>query len=319
MATSSVLLVGAGQLGSRYLQGLAFIDRQLEITIIDPSSRSLDLARQSLAEVSSDVVHQVNFSTSLEEAPKHLDLAVVATPAHCRADLVTCIAARHEVKAWILEKLLAQSSQQLDQIEYALNNQSQVWVNTPRRVMSWHQAIKQQLLASGSSVLRVQMSGGHWGLACNAIHFIDLASWWTGSVVNCVDCSGLEDWSPSKRAGFQEVFGTLSVSYRNGSSLELMCNKIDAPRRIEVETSEGIWLIDEAAGQATGPSGQEIAGKISFQSSLTAPLVKNILSAGCCELPSLADSSAQHRPFLDAMLHHWNHSQSLEDSAVPIT
>ena len=319
MATSSLLLVGAGQLGSRYLQGMAFVDRQLEITIIDPSPKSLDLARQSLAELSADVVQKMHFSTSLAESPKHFDLAIVATPAHCRADVVASIAARHEVSAWILEKLLAQSSHQLDQIEHALNNQPQVWVNTPRRVMSWHQAIKRQLLACGSSVLRVQMSGGQWGLACNAIHFIDLASWWTGSVVNSVDCSGLDDWSPSKRSGFQEVFGTLSVSYGNGSSLELSCNKSDVARRIEVETSEGIWLIDEAAGQAIGPSGQEIAGKLSLQSTLTAPLVNKILTAGCCELPSFADSSSQHRPFLDALLHHWNHSQSLEDSAVPIT
>lgn len=319
MATPALLLVGAGQLGSRYLQGLSGIDRQLKITVVDPASASLDVARQRLGEVSPATAHEVKFTTSLDEAPKQLDLALVVTPAHCRADVVAAIRARHEVSAWILEKVLAQSTQQVEQIETALEGHSQVWVNTPRRLMAWHKAIQERLFASSPEALQVRMSGGHWGLACNAIHFIDLVSWWTGASVDGVDGRGLGDWQPSKRSGFQEVFGTLVVNFRDGSSLELSCNQSDAPPRIEVETPEGIWLIEESAGKAVGPSGQEIAGQLSFQSALTAPLVEQILTAGCCKLPSLAESAAQHRPFLDALLQHWNHSQSREDLAVPIT
>lgn len=313
------LLVGAGQLGSRYLQGLSGTERQLNITVVDPSSASLDVAHRRLAEVSPATSHEVQFITSLDEVPKRLDLALVVTPAHCRAEVVAAIRARHKVSAWILEKVLAQSSQQVEQIERALAGQAQVWVNTPRRLMVWHQAIKEQLLASDPATLRVRMTGGHWGLACNAIHFIDLVSWWTGASVDGVDGRGLGDWQPSKRSGFQEVFGSLVVNFRDGSSLELSCNHSDVPFRIEVETPEGTWLIDEAAGKAVGPSGQEIAGQLNFQSALTAPLVEQILAAGCCGLPRLADSAAQHRPFLDALLQHWNHSQSREDLVVPIT
>jgi len=319
MARPAVLLLGAGQLGSRYLQGLASIDRQLIITVVDPSTASLDVARQRLGQVSPASSHEVQFTTSLDEVPKQLDLALVVTPAHCRPDVVAAIKARYEVNAWILEKVLAQSSQQVEQIENALDVQSQVWVNTPRRLMPWHQAIKEQLLASGPTALRVRMAGGHWGLGCNAIHFIDLVSWWTAASVVGVDGRGLGNWHPSKRSGFQEVFGTLVVNFRDGSSLELSCNQSDAPPRIEVETPEGIWQIEEVAGKAVGPSGQEIAGQLSFQSALTAPLVEQILTAGRCELPRLADSAAQHRPFLDALLQHWNHSQSCQDQAVPIT
>jgi predicted dehydrogenase len=243
----------------------------------------------------------------------------VVTPAHCRAELVDAISAQHEVSAWILEKVLAQSIQQVDQIERTLAGHSLVWVNTPRRLMTWHQEIKAQLLACGPASLRVRMFGGNWGLACNAIHFIDLVSWWTGASVEGVESRMLGDWQPSKRSGFQEVFGSLMVNFRDASTLELICNKSDAVPRIEVETPEGIWLIEETAGKADGPSGQQIAGQLSFQSALTAPLVEQILTFGRCELPSLADSAAQHRPFLDALLQHWNHSQSRHDLVVSIT
>jgi predicted dehydrogenase len=261
----------------------------------------------------------VQFSTSLDDAPKQLNLALVVTPAHCRADVVAAISSRHQVDAWILEKVLAQSIQQGDQIQNALVGHSRVWVNTPRRLMAWHQAIKEQLLAHGPAVLRVQVAGGSWGLACNAIHFIDLVCWWTGASVDVVNTRRLEDWQPSKRSGFQEVFGCLMVNFRDGSTLELICNQSDAAPSIEVETPEGVWLIEETAGKAVGPSGQEIAGQLSFQSALTAPLVEHILTFGRCELPSLADSAAQHRPFLGALLQHWNHSQSRHDLAVSIT
>ena len=319
MSIPVVLLVGAGQLGSRYLQGLSGIDRQLKIVVVDPSSGSLDMARQRLAEVLPAASHEVQFSTSLDEAPNHLHLALVVTPAHCRANVVAAIRARCEVSAWILEKVLAQSSQQVDQIEKSLEGQSNVWVNTPRRVMTWHQDIKEQLLSCGSAALRVRMSGGHWGLACNAIHFIDLVSWWTGSTVNDVDCQGLEDWLPSKRPGYQEVFGSIMVNFCGGSSLELSCNRSDLKPRIEVETSKGIWLIEEVAGKAVGPSGQVISGQLTLQSVLTAPVVDQILTTGRCKLPCLADSAAQHRPFLNALLQHWNYRQSCKDLAVPIT
>jgi hypothetical protein len=156
-------------------------------------------------------------------------------------------------------------------------------------------------------------------LACNSIHFIDLVSWWTGAILVSVDGRGLGDWHPSKRAGFQEVCGSLDLNFSDGTSLELSSNQSVLPLRIEVDTPEGSWLIEEAAGKAVGPYGQKIVGQLSFQSALTAPLVDRILSTGCCDLPTLEESAAQHRPLLQALLEHWNCSQGRQDFSVPIT
>lgn len=319
MPSQSVLLIGAGQLGSRYLQGLAAMQEPLAVTVADPSEAALAVARERLASVSPATNHLVQFSTSLEDVPQQFDLALVVTPASCRARVVTEIANRHQVKAWILEKLLAQSCTQLDQIEQALGGSSQVWVNTPRRLMSWHQAIRTQLLLSDPSPLKVRVSGGSWGLACNGIHFIDLVAWWIQSSVQSVNTAGLGDWAQSKRVGFQEAFGCMQVSYADGSELELCCKSGTRPTQITVVTPQGEWLIEESAGRATGPFGQNLNGQLNFQSVLTAPLVKQILQKGNCDLPSLAESTAQHRPLLDSLLKHWNLSQGHHDSVVPIT
>jgi predicted dehydrogenase len=314
-----ILLIGAGQLGSRYLQGLVAWEDSMAITVVDPSEVSLGVAKERLALVQPAAAHTVQFSTFLEAAPQALDLALVVTPAHCRARVVEEIAGRHQVKAWILEKVLAQSCEQLDRIEQALANNNRVWVNTPRRLISWHQAIRAQLLPDGPVPLQVRVGGGFWGLACNAIHFIDLVAWWTHAQVQSLCADGLDGWVESKRAGFQEVFGLLLVHYGDGSVLELSCLPDAQPAVITVETPQGSWHLEEAAGVATGPAGQQLQGQLSFQSALTAPLVAQILHDGHCALPTLAESAAQHRPLLQALLEHWNRSQGRHDCSVPIT
>jgi predicted dehydrogenase len=316
---NSILLVGAGQMGLRYLQGLVNFNGQLKITIVDQSDAILLAVKELLSQMKPPAGHEVYFAGKLEVAPQDFDLAIVATPAHCRSQVVVEIASRHQVKAWILEKVLAQSVKQLDQIEQALAGHAQVWVNTPRRLMGWHQAIRAQLLPDGPAPLQVRVEGGSWGLACNAIHFIDLVAWWTQAHVNSVSTDGLNGWDESKRVGFQEVFGSLLVGCNDGSVLNLCCLPDSQPAVITLETLQGSWRLEEAAGVAAGPSGQQLKGQLSFQSDLTAPLVAQILEQGHCALPTLAESAAQHRPLLQALLAHWNRSQGRHDLSVPIT
>ena len=319
MNSSSVLLIGAGQLGSRYLQGLAAIEEPLSITVVDPSGSSLALARDRLAQAQPSQVHNVQFATSLVDTPLQIDLALVVTPSHCRTAVVMEIASRYQVKAWILEKVLTQSCAQLDQIEQALAGNSQAWVNTPRRLMEWHQAIRAQLMPASTAPLQFRVGGGGWGLASNAIHFVDLVAWWTNAQVQSISADGLESWVDSKRFGFQEVFGHLLVHYSDGSELELSCLPSADPVVISVDTPQGKWRIEEAAGLAIGSSGQQLLGQLSLQSALTAPLVAQILQKGRCALPTLAESVVQHRFLLQAMLEHWNRSQDRHDCSVPIT
>ena len=316
-----ILLIGAGQLGSRYLQGLVAHEDSLAITVVDPSDASLAVARDRLAQVEPAASHDVQFATSLEAASPELDLALVVTPAHCRARVVEEIAHRHQVKSWILEKVLAQSCVQLDQIEQSLSGNGQVWVNTPMRIMDWHKSIRASMLPKGSLPIYAHVEGGSWGMGCNAIHYIDLVSWWTNASVASVDTDKLEVWTKSKRPGFQEVFGHLLVAFTDGSILKLSCDHGDNPLCISVNTntSNGCWSIEESTGKALGPCGQVVQGCLTFQSALTAPLVKQILCNNNCDLTTLEESISQHQYLLKALLDHWNLSQGRIDSAVPIT
>ena len=51
MNENNILIVGAGQLGSRYLQGMASLKKNCSIYIIDPSDLSLKRAKERFEEM----------------------------------------------------------------------------------------------------------------------------------------------------------------------------------------------------------------------------------------------------------------------------
>ena len=85
MKRFKVLLCGAGELGSRYLQGLKACSNLLEILVYDPKDQSLMLARRRWDEiVIEDCPHIISFHTSLEKIESNIDLAIVSTTADVR-------------------------------------------------------------------------------------------------------------------------------------------------------------------------------------------------------------------------------------------
>jgi len=315
-----ILLVGAGQLGSRYAQGLVESKSCLEIIVVDPSVESLLKAKARWFEAGgSESPNQVRWSQSLPSDLRRIDVALVVTSSKGRASLVEKIANAIDVRYWVLEKVLAQSSEELRAIQSALVGCKGAWVNTPRRMMSWHQSLKEVFASSGS--LEVSYQAGLWGLACNSIHFIDLVAWWSGESLMSVDTSGLDHhWQESKRAGYFEITGELVAHFSGGTSLRLISKQNAQAQPIRVALPDGVfWIVDESTGTARSSTGEQLDGLIEFQSQISGRLLDNILQQGKCDLPSLDESSWMHAIFLDAMLAHWNSSQHQNDDFVPIT
>ena len=85
----NILLVGAGQLGSRYLQGLSTVKLDLFITVVDPSDLSLNKAKKRWFEAEGDESqHTIRWCKVLPQDLVLIDLAIISTSARGRADLV---------------------------------------------------------------------------------------------------------------------------------------------------------------------------------------------------------------------------------------
>jgi hypothetical protein len=316
----SICIVGAGQLGSRYLQGLARIDSALKIYVVDPSDASLATAQRRWVEAGgSHSPHRVEWVSLIEPLSKPIDVVIISTSAFERASLISSISKSTSPRYWIIEKVLAQSSAEVEIIKMDIANASGAWVNTPRRLTDWHRKLKTQF--AGHGPLCVTKQGMLWGLACNSIHFIDLVSWWTGESLLAIDTSRVNsDWIQSKRAGYFEVAGTLVAEFSGGSKLFMTSSLDRCEESLEVSLINGdSWLIDETEGLAKNVKGIKLFGRLEYQSDLTAPMVTGILDTGTCALPTFEESAKQHCIFLDAMLTHWNRTGYRKDQRIPIT
>ena len=311
-----IALIGAGQLGSRYLQGLAYCQIPLDIFVVDPSEASLATAKARWGEVVSiPHSHNARYSTTLNDLPASLDLCLVTTTADVRLQVVKRVQSHCNVRYWVLEKVLAQSKAQLAGFEDSLNDAEGVWVNTPMRAMDWYGRIRDYL----KPPLEAFYGPGNWGLACNAIHYLDLFAWWTNESVLSCDISGLQEWIPSKRKGFWEVTGTLQAIYSGGSRFSLSVSE-GSMTLLTVKTSlDEICNLDEKNGSFTGPNNVLLPGRFELQSEMSGPLVGDILLGGKCQLPSLVESLQIHRILINGLLQHWNESQQRDDSILPIT
>jgi hypothetical protein len=328
--SSTILIAGAGQLGSRYLQGLTGCHNTLDIYVQDISKQSLKIAKQRWEEVclTTEAVtggltdpsyqNQITFVSSFEKLPKQIDFAIVATNADVRPQVVKQITAKCDVQFWILEKILAQSVTALDDLFTHTQNSTGAWANIPRRMMTWHQEIREKL--QSDTPLHITGSGSLWGLACNGIHYIDLVSWWTDEKLKTIDTSKLDSkWIKSKRKGFFEVTGKITAVYTGGTILVLESRLEGYPFKMKVEGKNSVWEIDEIKGIAVGSDGIIITGNNETQSSMTSKLVDDILAGNNCELPKLCDSVEMHRIFLCSLLEHWNNVNSRNDDTLSIT
>lgn len=313
---TEILIAGAGQLGSRYLQGLSRYTEPLRIHVYDIAAESLERANDRWLECDPRS-HAVVFTRDLNTVPQTIDVAIVATNADVRVNLVEQICRIASVRYWILEKVLAQRTYDLRRLLEATAASEGAWVNTPMYLWPLYAQLRGQTM--GEHPVHAYF-GGFRGLACNAIHYMDYVSRWNGCAVERVDTTGLKgSWVSTKRPGFYEVEGELTVSFSDGSTLVVAGSEEPTGLDFRVRSNDDVWTIDETNGVASSESGKAINLPILRQTELTAPLVERVLSEGRCDLPTVDVSVRQHEPLIAALVSHWNANMKNKLDHAPIT
>ena len=304
--TFKIALIGAGQLGSRYLQGIASSDLDAELYIVDPSIEAINICYERILEVNPSYnFDKITNLESVDNLPLKLDLVVVATTANVRwkviSDLLDC---DRKVTYAILEKVLFQRENEYAECEALLKLKSvRAWVNCPRRLLPIYKEL--QNVVSGK-LREVFVTGGEWGLASNAIHFIDIVSFISGSdKISSLICDiSNPSESISKRPNFYETVGSIigtcgDIKFTFSSEHGLGTNHI-----IQLEIDGGSITIDEIAREAHFLKGCSSARKrfeMPFQSNLSGALVENILLHGTCGLTPFSISAKLHLPLIKCL------------------
>lgn len=322
------LIIGAGQLGSRHLQGMLKSDMQLQtVYVIDPSEDSLNISRVRANEVEHN--HQLIFQQDWNDLPATLDVVIIATNSNVREKVIAQLLKNYRVKYLILEKVLFSDIESYNRVHYLLKNSSvKTYVNHPRRMFQSYKDLKKSI--GDTFVGSFQLTGGDWGLGCNGLHFVDLFEFIAGSQVNSIDADWIDNkLLESKRKGFVEFTGTIKGRLNNGSTFHVTSLAGESSSStIAIFNAENRYIIQEGGSPAIYNicknnlfSLQKTPFSVEFQSNLTTRLIDNLLENGFCLLPTFEEAKHTHKLFIEALLKRYNKSAKAEDDnkTLPIT
>jgi predicted dehydrogenase len=319
-----IAVIGAGQLGSRHLQGLVRLDLPCDIHVVDPSAASLDMARQRADEVPAAASHSLNFHEQIEALPLMLDHAVIATAADVRLSVLRSLLQGRTVRNILLEKVLFQrQSDYAEAAELLQEAGSRAWVNCPRRVFPIYETLR--TFFREDPLFHVDVRGGNWGLGCNSIHFIDIIAYLTGGSVHSISTALLdEDLIDSKRAGFKEFTGTL-LGHCGNTRFSLTAQRgSQAPLLLTLRGSNRSCLVDESVGRAflcdpLDGGWRTVEFKAPMLSELATAVTQRILEDGSSALTPYAQSAAYHLPMLEALRGHAARNLGEANDICPVT
>lgn len=314
-----VAIIGAGQLGSRHLQGLKGAATPLAITVMDSSDESLKVSKERYDSISAVGEKSINYVTTISDLPAELDLVIIATGSKPRAAIIKSLLDHSSVKYLVLEKVLFPTLSDYDDISRLLKEkQVRCWVNCPRRMLGMYKQISETI--NTSRPVYMTYANENWGLCCNAIHMIDIFMYLTEEKAFTVETKWLNpDIEESKRNGYIEMTGTLKVTTENGSELTLISeNNFTGEKSFLIENGDNLYSVLEGKGFKL--HNREYAYAMPYQSQLTGLLADELLKTGGCSLSPFELSVSYHRPFIKAMLEKYNEiTNNSDNKLLPIT
>ena len=251
--------------------------------------------------------------------PTELDLVIVATGSKPRSSIVRSLIKNKHIQNFVLEKVLFPCLSEYEEIAGLLkNNAIKCWVNCPRRMYDYYQRLHKEI--DFSQPLHMTLVGRDWGLCCNAMHFIDVFKYLCNDEITSVDNSAiLPEIIGSKRPGYIEMNGKLTVSTKNGNTLILESIKeYDGDMILTIRNGQNEWIICEPKGWLRHDDKEYII-HVPFQSQLTGKLADLILGKGTCPLASYNESAQMHTVFLASILDSYNQITGEQHTSCPIT
>jgi len=325
-----IVLLGCGQIGSRHLQALAMLEESAVIDLVDSSAKSIEISKSRFAEVlpksaESRLRLEVRDLDNLQE---NYDVAIIASGSNARADLTRKLLASSKVKTILFEKFLFKQKDDYESIAALLESSgTAAWVNQWVGSSYAFKRMQQWLQQDGHAPIDVTLNGKDWGLACNAVHFIDLFDRMNNlGPIELVSCDLNKKPMLSKRQGYFEIAGEIVYKSTSGGKLvmnstadetdglihiDLKCNE----RQVKVVLSRSEILAEYYGEDQV----RNESYAVPMQSTVTGKLIQEIQITGNCALPSFSRSSYHHLLLFSCLQPYFENISSEFAGVVPVT
>jgi hypothetical protein len=307
-----IALIGVGNIGIRYLEGILKSDLILKVELLDKKIESINYFSNLIKQFKNSS-HNIDLVLrhSIEDFSSSLDLAIISTTADVRFQVACSLIEQKRIKNIILEKIVFQKPEEyLIFNDLIIRKNINCYVNHPRRVYPFYQKLKQKIIAKSGLIVTIQ--GGDWGLGCNALHYIDLISYLVESDEIRLSVDFLDkEIINSKRPGFIEFSGVLCGTVGDARFF-IYSGKTESPTIITINNSEFSYTIQESAGLIYEVDLKKITFNILeekiqyYQSEITSDIINQILVTGNSSLPRFQEVIRIHTIFIKNLLEFYN-------------
>lgn len=323
---NKVLIIGCGELGSRFLQAALQVKTISKIDIIEPSQKAIAEAKVRMDQINySKRLVEVQWHVSIDSITSGIDLCIIATQADGREKIFSNVI-KLGIKKIITEKVVTQSLSGYKFIlEEANDANVKVWVNCKTRAYPIWKYIYSKI--SPEESLTYHSIGGNHGLFTNGLHTLDLFAFISSSD-NLIDNHSAIDPKlyKTKREKY-DITGTFHLSGANNSKCIIEYSESNMSSFLEIViTPKFRWVLDHSSRQAF--EGRQVNrwilepipfdGNLSV-SNMSVKFISDILESGECELPSLKDTYAAHEFLFLTTLPVFNKALNKIDDICPCT
>ncbi|MHB8260750.1 MAG: Gfo/Idh/MocA family oxidoreductase [Bacteroidia bacterium] len=303
----AIVIIGAGNIGSRHLQAFAHAIRKTKIIVIDPSQASLDICKTRWEDVNKlNKTAEVIFQKNYANIPKEIDLAIISTNSEHRYNALRNLLLNCHCKNILLEKFLFSSEKEYAETSSLIeSNKTNMYVNVVRRTFESYRWVS-ELLSMKKGNLSMKVIGNNWGLASNSIHFIDLFCYFTNDEIKICEFNNPNTTQVlnSKREGYIEFIGIVSAESERGDKLLIECNEGTYDKiNIIIEKDSFKINIEESGDIISIDVTNEISNRkfpYPFQSQLTLGYFIELIQ-GKTSITPYHESANMHIKFLHAV------------------
>ena len=252
---NKVLIIGAGRMGIRHLQGALQVKDIEEVTILDVRKNAIDTAKETVA---GD--NRVSYGMIDQFVPQPYDICIVASTAGNRKNVCE-LAQQCGCKYLMIEKPLGQSYNEVEDLILHLDTfPFTTVVNLNMRMYDPVLKLKRDLLTYpqlyGEKV--ITLNTGTLGIGCNGIHYLDFVFFiLNANRAEIVAAEVNDDVIPSGRgADFCDFGGWAMMNFFSGEDLLAkvffsMSSKSTVFGGWEIVAPYGRIIIDEIAQKRT--------------------------------------------------------------------
>lgn len=316
----NVIIIGAGNIGRRHLQGLKRLSPPCTISVVDPDPQALECAKQQWAD--SEGSHhdkQVSYHQGVPNDARRYDVGIIATNATNRMESIRALLQKSDIESLILEKFLFVNTREYSDAAQLFQQKGvAVFVNCPMRTYPHYQKIK-NILSKDRSPFTYRYEGSRFGILSNTIHHMDLFSFL--SVTDQIDLNVTKldgRLHPSKRLGYVESYGRITGYSHNGDMMDLVSFRdgqypdtvfiSNCCRQIILNFKTGMGI---EAHEGTQWKWVERTYGRHLQNKLTTNIVEDLLQKQTCQLPSYQNVATLHLALLQALQDYYQHSPEL--------